>query len=419
VSFKKCVQCGSKVKIAHKVCWKCQGRTFQQSPPRLPAGGPPAQMLAPVGGASMEASAPPKEVSDAERAAAWQKAKNRLEAGDVRGFMGILRAVPSIARFRSEHVQYPGLLHVALVRHAPPDADLTAAITALIEAGAGVNDRADDERGDFPLMIVCNHSRHLKDAASLAGLLLRAGARIDMPELVATGGHSRRRGATPLYVACFHRNAALMELLVSHGASLHAPNPDSDGQTPLEMARIMGVLEHLVREPKQTAGSLRVSLRPLHLASKYRGVHSGANYQEMPLDPDVSVEYQFHDSHGGPRNSLGGRGPVQSGVLAGIRGAKSQKTYALEPALVVPRAQDGLSCSVSIDVVVKHGKIRDGDEGSDRETLRWSARSLDFMPPTVLVPLRANPNGDLPGGHLFAVDLTVEILPAAGGPTAA
>ena len=99
------------------------------------------------------------------------------------------------------------------------------AVDALIEAGADLRAFSDNDEGNTALHAALAGRRAMR----IISRLLTSGADVNAP---AAGGY------TPLHIAAFHDDVAIVDTLLAHGAAADAR--DDDGKTPLAIAEEQG-----------------------------------------------------------------------------------------------------------------------------------------------------------------------------------
>ena len=98
------------------------------------------------------------------------------------------------------------------------------AVDALIEAGADLRAFSDNDEGNTALHAALAGRRAMR----IISRLLTSGADVNAP---AAGGY------TPLHIAAFHDDVAIVDTLLAHGA---AAARNDDGKTPLAIAEEQG-----------------------------------------------------------------------------------------------------------------------------------------------------------------------------------
>ena len=99
------------------------------------------------------------------------------------------------------------------------------AVAALIEAGADLRAFSDNDEGNTALHAALAGRRAMR----IISRLLTSGADVNAR---AAGGY------TPLHIAAFHDDVAIVDTLLAHGAAADAR--DDDGKTPLAIAEEQG-----------------------------------------------------------------------------------------------------------------------------------------------------------------------------------
>jgi ankyrin repeat protein len=137
--------------------------------------------------------------------------------GDAARVRALARAEPAAVDRRSPD-GWPPLHLAAHFGHGD-------VVDALLEAGADVRARSDNDEANTALHAVLAGRRELR----IVSRLLAAGADVNAR---AGGGH------TPLHIAAFHDDVTVVAALLAHGAAADAR--DDQGRTPLMIAEEKG-----------------------------------------------------------------------------------------------------------------------------------------------------------------------------------
>jgi len=137
--------------------------------------------------------------------------------GDAARVRALARANPASLGVRSPD-GWPALHLAAYFGHGD-------AVDALIEAGADLRAFSDNDEGNTALHAALAGRRAMR----IIGRLLTSGADVNAG---AAGGY------TPLHIAAFHDDVAIVDTLLAHGAAADAR--DDDGKTPLAIAEEQG-----------------------------------------------------------------------------------------------------------------------------------------------------------------------------------
>jgi uncharacterized protein len=171
----------------------------------------------------------------------------------------------------------------------------------LIDAGAAVDDRGDDEHGETPL-----HWAASSDDAAVAAVLIDAGANVNMPDGSI---------GTPLANAVGYGCWNVARLLVARGATV-------DGLWEAAALGLLDVLEELLAdESVATAGSISQAFWHACAGGQRRAAERLFN-----LGADLGWVPEY--SHGTPLDAARSRGTQRSNLIEWLehRGARSSES---------------------------------------------------------------------------------------------
>jgi ankyrin repeat protein len=168
----------------------------------------------------------------------------------------------------------------------------------LIDAGADVDDRGDDERGETPL-----HWAASSDDAAVAAVLIDAGANVDMPDGSI---------GTPLANAVGYGCWNVARLLVARGATV-------DGLWEAAALGLRDALDALLADESVAT--------PDNISQAFWHACAGGQRRaaERLLDLGADLDWVPEYSHGTPLDAARGRGTQRSNLIEWLehRGARS------------------------------------------------------------------------------------------------